>query len=117
MMTQTEEKLVDSMNRLGTFKDEFSDTIHICAGMMDRYEEMTSRLDAGEIRLVEFTDSGTKKSADALIMEGLRKDILAYQKELGLTPGSLRKMNESAMTIKGNNFADAIAQALVGAGG
>lgn len=116
-MTKTEGKLIESMKTLGTYKDEFNETVHICAGMMDRYAELADRLDSGDIRLVEITDSGTKKSAEALIMESLRKDILAYQKELGLTPGSLRKMNEAALSIKGSSFADAIAQAMAGAGG
>ncbi|MBR2602233.1 MAG: P27 family phage terminase small subunit [Clostridia bacterium] len=118
VLTATERKLRQAMKDLGTFKSQFSETIQICAEMMDQYRGLMDRLNGGELRLVETTESGTKKSADALIIEGLRKDILAYQKELGLTPSALKKMNDTALQVKGgNSFADAIAQAMVGAGG
>ena len=116
-VTATEKKLRKDMRDLGTYRPQFDRMIRICAGMMDQYRSMMERLEAGELRLVETTDSGTKKSAEALIIEGLRKDILAYQKELGLTPGALKKMSEASLQLKGGGgFAGAIAQALAEAG-
>lgn len=117
-VTGTERKLRAAMKALGTYKEQFDRVIQICAGMMDQYADLMAKLDAGRLDLVECTDSGTKKSANALIIEALRKDILAYHKELGLTPSALKKMNDAALQVKGgSSLADAIAQAMVGAGG
>lgn len=118
-MTKTEKQLRKSMRELGTYKPQFDHVIEICAKMMDQFSSLSEKLDAGDIDLTEATEcGGTKKSANALIIEGLRKDILAYHKELGLTPGALKKMNDAALSVKTNDsFVDAIARAMTEAGG
>ena len=57
-VTATEKKLRKDMRDLGTYRPQFDRMIRICAGMMDQYRSMMERLEAGEIRLVETTDSG-----------------------------------------------------------
>ena len=118
-MTATEKRLRKAMRDLGTYKPQFNHVIEICGRMMDQYDKLTADVEDGNVAMTEITEAGgTKKSATALIIEGLRKDILAYHKELGLTPGALKKMNDAALKVNtGGSFAEAIAQAMTGAGG
>ena len=51
-------------------------------------------------RYFEDTDSGTKKAPIVTTLESLRKDILAYATQLGLTPSGIKKINESSMIAK-----------------
>jgi len=43
------------------------------------------------------TDSGAKKAPIVTTLESLRRDILTYAAQLGLTPSGLKKLDEAAM--------------------
>lgn len=89
-MTDTENSLIEKMQKVGTWKDEYSDTVRICAQMMDDYENNLSLYSASIRSLVDYKQKPPIMTA----MESLRRDILAYLRELGLTPAALRKMDK-----------------------
>lgn len=93
-LTDTEKRLKRYMTKLGVWKPEYLVTVEICAGLMDQYDVILQAWIASGMKPVEYTDSGgTKKSGIVTTLETLRKDILAYQRELGLTPLSMKRLD------------------------
>ena len=85
------------MESIGTWRDEYADAVRICAGLMEQYDELNGMYVAEGLPYFERTgDGGSKKSAIVSTLENLRRDILAYLKELGLTPGALKKLDIAA---------------------
>lgn len=107
-MTKSESKLKKYMKALGVWKPEYQITVGICAGLMDQYDMILKTwIDSG-MDPVEQTENGTKKSGVVTTLESLRKDILAYQKELGLTPMSIKRLDQQAQLPKSSVLADAL---------
>ena len=63
--------------------------------MREQYELYTKELKNKGYKYSEYTFSGgEKKSPLIAVLETLRKDILQYSIQLGLTPAGLKKINE-----------------------
>ena len=93
-LTDTEKRLKRYMTKLGVWKPEDLVTVEICAGLMDQYDIILKAWISIGMNPVEVTDGGgTKKSGIVTTLETLRKDILAYQRELGLTPLSMKRLD------------------------
>lgn len=92
-LSKNERRLKGYMTKLGIWKPEYMVTVEICAGLMDQYDAISAAWIASGMSPVEYTDNGTKKSGIVATLESLRKDILAYQKELGLTPMAIKKLD------------------------
>ena len=108
-MTEAEEKLVDAMKALNTWKPEFYPAVKICADLMEQYDTVNGQIVRGELRRFDLTDTGgTRKSAAVTTVECLRRDILSYLKELGLTTLSVKRLDAQEHLPESNVLADAL---------
>ena len=107
-MTKNEKRLKKYMESMGIWKDEYRITVEICAGLMDQYDIINTAWIASGMNPVEYTETGSKKSGVVTTLESLRKDILAYQKELGLTPMSIKRLDAQENLPQSNVLAEAL---------
>lgn len=84
------------MRDLGTYKQEFEPVIEIYAELKEQYDFLTEKFIQEGFRFSEETQTGTKKAPIVTTLESLRKDILSYARDLGLTPQGLLKFDENA---------------------
>ena len=107
-LSKNERRLKGYMTKLGIWKPEYMVTVEICAGLMDQYETISKAWIESGMNPVEYTDTGSKKSGIVATLESLRKDILAYQKELGLTPMAIKKLNAQENLPQSSVLSDAL---------
>lgn len=88
------------MRTLGIYKPEFEPIIKVYGQLMEQYEELTKRFIESDYEYEVATENGTKKAPIVTTLEALRKDILAYAGQLGLTPQGLLKADENAFKVK-----------------
>ena len=104
----------NSMKELGVYKPEFEPIIEIYGQLIEQYEILTKKFIDSKYDFEETTAQGTKKAPIVTTLESLRKDILAYSAQLGLTPQGLLKTDDSCFKKKKVN---ALAEALKAASG
>lgn len=108
-LTATERKLRSAMKSLHTWKPEFSHAVKICANLMDQYEDLNGKILRGEFQMFDVTETGgTRKSAAVTTAECLRRDILSYMKELGLTTLSVKRLDAQENLPESSVLADAL---------
>lgn len=90
----------DQMQALGVYKPEFEPIIEIYSQLREQYNILTQRFIDSDYDFKEYTNTGTKKAPIVTTLEALRKDILAYAAQLGLTPQGLLKADEAAFRKK-----------------
>lgn len=90
----------DHMKALGVYKPEFEPIIEVYCQLREQYNELTRRFRESDYDFKEYTNTGTKKAPIVTTLEALRKDILAYAAQLGLTPQGLLKADEAAFKKK-----------------
>lgn len=88
------------MKALGVYKPEFEPIIEVYSQLREQYKILTERFIASGYDFKEYTNTGTKKAPIVTTLETLRKDILAYAAQLGLTPQGLLKADEDAFRQK-----------------
>jgi len=86
----------------GTYKPYFDSTIDMLASVMENRDyAQKSYEDSGRQPVVLYTNkSGNTnivKNPALVVVDNLNKTALEYWKELGLTPASLKRINESAL--------------------
>ena len=95
-------KIKECCSNAGTYQPYFDDVIDTLAGILERRDTVEWEWD-GEV-IVEHTNRNgntNKEQHPALrLVNDLNRDALTYWKELGLTPASLKKINETAMKEK-----------------
>lgn len=88
---------INSMKKLGVFKEEYIDVIDIYSELKEQYEKLTAEFIKGKYQYeVNTADGGSKKSPLVGTLESLRKDILQYTDRLCLNP----KANQDKITAK-----------------
>ena len=101
-----------SMQALGTYKPEFEPIIMVYGQLQEQYDTLTAKFEKSRYKFSEDTAQGTKKAPIVTTLESLRKDILAYAAQLGLTPQGLLKTNENAFRkTKKSKMSEAIQEA------
>lgn len=90
----------DQMKSLGVYKPEFEPIIEVYCQLHEQYRVLTERFIKSGYDIKEFTATGTKKAPIVTTLEALRKDILAYATQLGLTPQGLLKADDDAFKKK-----------------
>ena len=86
----------DAMTALGVYKPEFDPVIRIFCQLKEQYDELTRQFLESGYRYSEPTRTGSKKAPIVTTLETLRRDILAYASQLGLTPQGLLKADAKA---------------------
>ena len=94
--------IVKKMRALGVYHAEFAHTIDTLARTLYDYDRtLKSFEDSGGNVVIKHTNkagaTNATKNPYYLALEGMREDILAYSRELGLTPSGLKKINEASM--------------------
>ena len=115
-MTQEEYKkdIIKKTKALGLYKKEFEHTINGLARALADQEKTINLFDAsgGHIMVKHTNKAGATNAAKNpfyLAIESLRVDILAYCRELGLTPASLKRIKEEELRKKKDSpLADAL---------
>ena len=98
-----------NMKQLGIYKAEFEPVIKIYGELMTQYQELTRQFEESGYRYSEQTQTGSKKAPIVTTLEALRKDILSYASQLGLTPQGLLKADGDAFAKQtSGSLADAI---------
>lgn len=95
-----ESKARACMKSLGIYKPEFEPIIKTYGELKDQYDELTRRFIGSDYKFEEPTAAGMKKAPIVTTLESLRKDILSYAAQLGLTPQGLLKVQEDAFMAK-----------------
>lgn len=92
--TKNEKQIIKAMTTLGVYKSEFNPMIKIMGQLKEQYDVLTAQFEASGFGC----DNGSgKKLPIVSTLEALRKDILSYASQLGLTPSGLKKINEAAL--------------------
>lgn len=85
------------MKSLGVYKKEFEPVILIYAQLRNQYDELTAQFERSGFDYSEDTAQGSKKHPIVTTLESLRKDILAYAGQLGMTPAGLKRLNDDSL--------------------
>ena len=93
-------KIIEDMMALNTFKPEFLPVIEIYCDLRTQYDILNKEFTENKYRYSETTANGSKKSPIVTTLESLRKDILAYANQLGLTTQGLLKLDDNAFKKK-----------------
>lgn len=88
------------MKVLGVYKEEFEPVIRIYGQLRHQYDQLTERFEKSDFNYSEETAQGSKKHPIVTTLESLRKDILSYASQLGLTPAGLKRINDESMKPK-----------------
>ncbi len=94
--------IIENMKAVGTYKDEFMDIVNSLAKIYYDYDDACDKFQkSGSNFMIKHTNkSGATnivKNPYYLVIEGLRQNILAYSRELGLTPAGLKKINDKEL--------------------
>ena len=96
MVAVSKKKVVDRMKAIGVYKPEFDDTIVRYVGMRKEYDELNKRYADEGYPCTVHGAQGEKKNPLVTTLESLRRDMLAIENALGLTPGGLLRLREGA---------------------
>lgn len=102
-MAISAKKVKDKMSEIGVYRPEFDDTIKRYVCMFKEYEELQTRYEEDGYQCVVDGAQGPKKNPLVTTLESLRRDMLAIENALGLTPGGLLKLRENAFENKKTN--------------
>lgn len=106
--------VIKKMKSLGVYHEEFSHTVDTLARTLYDYDRtLRSFEESGGKVVIRHTNkagaTNATKNPYYLALEGMREDILAYSRELGLTPSGLKKINEASMRpVKTSALAEAL---------
>ena len=93
-LTKREAQIADRMRALGVYKPEFDTAIRRYRIMLDEYRTLAGKYRKDGYPYESVGSQGAKKSPIVITLEGLRRDLLALEDALGLTPRGLMKMQE-----------------------
>ena len=97
--------IVKKMQSLNLYRDEYEHAIKGLSRALSDQEKTLTLFDksGGQIMIKHTNKAGATnavKNPFYLALETLRKDVLDYSRELGLTPAALKRINESAVKQK-----------------
>ena len=121
---QYKNEIVKRMQAIGTYREEFLPTIDRLAMLYcqrDKLELQYSESGGNPVIMHTNKAGATNPTKNPFLTarDEVYSQLLSHERELGLTPSALKKMNEQALRSpnKASGFAAALTQALDGAGG
>ena len=84
------------MLALNVYKPEFDTAIERYVKLSKEFQKIYSEYEDGGFQYEIDTEKGVKKAPIVGVLETLRRDILAIENSLGLTPMGLLKLQENA---------------------
>lgn len=114
--------IVRRMTAVGTYREEFLPTIERLAMLYVQRDMIEKQFaDSGGQAIIKHTNkigaNNPVKNPFLTARDEVYSQLLSHERELGLTPNALKKMNEAAMRPKKQSgFASALSQALEGVG-
>ena len=121
---QYKSEIVRRMKAVGTYRKEFLPTIERLAMLYCQRDLLEKQYaESGGRPVIMHTNkagaTNPTKNPFLTARDEVYSQLLSHERELGLTPGALKKMNEAALRspVKATGFAAALTEALNGAGG
>lgn len=113
------EKIIKYAQDAGTYHTFFEESINTLACILEKRDEAQEQFEqTGGNVVIKHTNKGgaTNLMQNPLLraVNDLNRDALTYWKELGLTPSSLRKLNENALEVKSENALIAVLKEMNG---
>ena len=93
-LTKREAQIADRMRALGVYKPEFDETIRRYRKLSDEFGKIYAQYRKDGYPFEVSGPQGVKKAPVVVTLESLRRDLLALEDALGLTPRGLMKMQE-----------------------
>ena len=115
-------QIIERLKSLSLYKPEFTPTIERLASLYVECDQIDEQYEAdGACPVIMHTNTtgktNPKKNPILEARDTVYTQILSHERELGLTPAALKKINESILKTKQvSGFASALADALRGAG-
>ncbi len=109
MLAKTYKKrIIKNMRAVDTYRPEFAGTIEELAQMLEDLDKAREEFDAsgGKVVIEHTNENGSTNLAKNplyLALEGMQTRILAYYKELGLTPMGLKKIKGDEAGMSGQS--------------
>ena len=117
-------EIIKRMKAIGTYREEFTPTIERLARLYCQRDKLEIQYDesGGNPVIMHTNKAGATnptKNPFLTARDEVYSQLLSHERELGLTPSALKKMNEQALRspVKATGFAAALSEALSGAGG
>lgn len=115
--------IMKRMKAVGTYREEFLPTIERLAMLYtqrDRIEEQYAASGGNPVIMHTNKAGATNPTKNPFLSarDEVYSQLLSHERELGLTPNALKRMNEQALKapVKASGFASALSEALNGAG-
>jgi phage terminase small subunit len=93
-LTKKEIVIVGRMKALGVYKPEFEETIRRYRKLSDEFNALYAKYKKADYPFMVVGPQGAKKSPAVITLETLRRDLLALEDALGLTPKGLKALQE-----------------------
>lgn len=96
-------EVIQKMEQLGIYKLEFYETVERYVKLKKEYKTVYRKYEKSGFECEVQTNQGTKKAPIVSTLESLRRDILAMEESLGLTPRGLLKLDGNAFAKQREN--------------
>lgn len=98
-------KIKENMEKLGTYRAQFDKTIEILAQTCEDRDLAREEFEAsgGGFVVTHINKNGSSnlvKNPHIALIDKLDEKILQYNRELGLTPAGLKKLNEKLLKVQ-----------------
>lgn len=121
---QYKNEIMKRMQNIGTYREEFGPTIERLALLYCQRDKLEVQYEesGGNPVIMHTNKAGATnptKNPFLTARDEVYTQLLSHERELGLTPAALKKLNETELRPKkqSSGFAAALTQALNGAGG
>jgi hypothetical protein len=110
-------RIIKSMQAVGTYQESFDDTIETLAGILERRDALENQFYASkEPMIVERTNARGHTNAEQnpmiRLLNDMNRDALTYWRDLGLTPKGLKAITDSSVIEKQEDPLDEVLKKL-----
>lgn len=101
-MERKKRTIIERMQKLGTYKPQYMEAINRTAKLYVQMDEIETEFEksGGNVVVTHTNKAGAKnfvKNPLLQVRDEVYTQLLAHERELGLTPAALKRINEAAM--------------------